>query len=45
MKFVVLMILALLVGCADNTYDCRPDFVGPPGPDVAHLPVCEDPQK
>lgn len=38
-----LALAALLAACGGNGDDveCRPDFMGPPAPSQAHLPVCE----
>jgi hypothetical protein len=30
----------LLAACGGGDEECRPDFVGPPAPSQAHLPVC-----
>jgi hypothetical protein len=41
--FVLLVVASLLAACGGNgdEVECRPDFVGPPAPSQAHLPVCE----
>jgi hypothetical protein len=33
--------LLLLSGCGGGS-ECRPDIMGPPAPEVAHLPVCAE---
>lgn len=41
--FLLLVVASLLAACGGNGDDveCRADFVGPPAPSQAHLPVCE----
>lgn len=42
-RALVVALVLLITGCGGSTSDdvqCRPDIVGPPSPDVAHLPVC-----
>lgn len=38
-----LLILVSLAGCGGGEeVECRPDFVGPPVPSQAHLPICQE---
>lgn len=40
---LLLVVAGLLSACGGNGDDveCRPDFMGPPSPSQADLPVCE----
>lgn len=41
-SIALLILVASLSGCGGETTECRPDFVGPPAPEQAHLPLCQE---